>query len=113
MATMKPTNDAKSNVAIATDVTVSGSNGATGKSKTNLMLTGKQSALHSTNVNKKMTTLPGNTNRGSAATKAVNGAVTEVNKAKTGKEMIATGTIGRDSKKSGVTKSREEITWNQ
>merc|ERR1712212_1187951 len=49
MATMKPTNDAESNVAIETGVTVSGSNGGTGKTKTNLMLTGNPSALRSTN----------------------------------------------------------------
>ena len=113
MATMKPTNDDQSNVAIATDVTVSGSSSGTGKSKTNLILTGTPSALRSTNGNNKMTTLQGNTNRGSAATKGANGAVTEVNKAKTGKEMIVTGTIGRDSNKPGVTKSRKGITWNQ
>merc|ERR1712136_371436 len=88
IATMKPTNDAISNVAVATDVTVSGSNGGTGNSKTNLMLTATPSALHSTNVDKKMTTLNGNTNRGSAATEAKNGAVTQENKGKTGKEMI-------------------------
>ena len=88
MATMKPTNDAKSNVAIATHVTVPGSNGGTSKSKTNLMLTGTPSAMRSTNVNKKKTTLKGNTNRVSAATKATNRAVTKVNKGTTGKEMI-------------------------
>ena len=113
MATMTPTNNAKLNGAIVTDVTVAGSNGGTGKSITNRMLSGTPSSLHSTNDDKKMTTLQGNTNRGSVATEAAKGAVTEVNKGKTGTEIIVTGTIGWDSNKSGVTKSPGEIKRNK